>query len=151
MRKHKQIQTLATKWVGNRFHELSLGRNDWLGLGTSKIEVLAKSSKKKQGKSMVFLVFPACGVGCLTSYDPGWRPVVNKYVARCWYQLLGSQHWLPNNNNWLYGWHGRYGLTVGMDRADRTTAGPPENHFKNDRVHFSSGLPDLERICWVEP
>ena len=56
-----------TKSVRKRFHELSLGRNDRLGLGTSKIEVLAKNTKKNLGKSMIFLVFPACGVGFLTS------------------------------------------------------------------------------------
>ena len=66
--KHFQIligflHVFVTKSVGNRFHELSLGRNDRLGLGTSKIEVLAKNSKKNQGKSMIFLVFPACGPG----------------------------------------------------------------------------------------
>ena len=63
----EQKHVFVTKSVGKRFHELSLGRNDRLGLGTSKIEVLAKNTKKKQGKSMIFLVFPACGVGFLTS------------------------------------------------------------------------------------
>ena len=52
------LNVFVTKSVGNRFHELSLGRNDRLGLGTSKIEVLAKNTKKKQGKSMIFPVFP---------------------------------------------------------------------------------------------
>ena len=47
--------------------------NDRLGLGSSKIEVLAKKSKKKLGKSMIFLVFPACGVGILTSFQ---KPVL---------------------------------------------------------------------------
>ena len=61
------LNVFVTKSVGNRFHELSLGRNDRLGLGTSKIEVLAKNTKKNLGKSMIFLVFPACGVGFLTS------------------------------------------------------------------------------------
>ena len=41
-------QVFVTKSVRKRFHELSLGRNDRLGLGTSKIEVLAKNSKKSQ-------------------------------------------------------------------------------------------------------
>ena len=41
--------------------------NDRLGLGSSKIEVLAKNSKKNDGTFMIFLVFPACGVGFLTS------------------------------------------------------------------------------------
>ena len=53
----KKKEVFVTKSVRKRFHELSLGRNDRLGLGTSKIEVLAKNSKKKQGKSMIFLVF----------------------------------------------------------------------------------------------
>ena len=61
------LNVFVTKSVGNRFHELSLGRNDRLGLGASKIEVLAKNTKKNLGKSMIFLVFPACGVGFLTS------------------------------------------------------------------------------------
>ena len=60
-------KVFVTKSVRKRFHELSLGRNDRLGLGTSKIEVLAKNTKKNLGKSMIFLVFPACGVGFLTS------------------------------------------------------------------------------------
>ena len=63
------LNVFVTKSVGNRFHELSLGRNDRLGLGTSKIEVLAKNTKKNLGKSMIFLVFPACGVGFLTSFN----------------------------------------------------------------------------------
>ena len=45
---------VVTKSVGNRFHELSLGRNDRLGLGTSKIKFLAKNSKKNKGKMMIF-------------------------------------------------------------------------------------------------
>ena len=52
------LHVFVTKSVGNRFHELSLGRNDRLGLGNSKIEVLAKNSEKKQGKSKIFLGFP---------------------------------------------------------------------------------------------
>ena len=36
----------VTESVGKRFHELSLGRNDRLGLGTSKIKILANKSKK---------------------------------------------------------------------------------------------------------
>ena len=44
----------VTKSVGNRFHELSLGRNDRLDLGTSKIEVLAQISKKNKGKTKIF-------------------------------------------------------------------------------------------------
>ena len=63
----KKKEVFVTKSVRKRFHELSLGRNDSLGLGTSKIEVLAKNTKKNLGKSMIFLVFPACGVGFLTS------------------------------------------------------------------------------------
>ena len=39
-------EVFVTKSVRKRFHELSLGRNNRLGLGTSKIEVLAKNSKK---------------------------------------------------------------------------------------------------------
>ena len=50
-------RTFATKWVGNRFHELSLGRNDRAGVGISKIEVLANNSQFFQGKSGFFL-FP---------------------------------------------------------------------------------------------
>ena len=42
--------------------------NDRLGLGSSKIEVLAKNSKKNHGQSIMFLVFHACGVGFLTSF-----------------------------------------------------------------------------------
>ena len=42
-----------------------------LGLGSSKIEVLAKNSKKNQGKLMIVLVVPACGVGFLTSLHFG--------------------------------------------------------------------------------
>ena len=49
--KHVQKRTFGTKWVGNRFGELSLGRNDQAGVGISKIKVSAKNSKKKQGKS----------------------------------------------------------------------------------------------------
>ena len=48
------LHVFVTKSVGKRFHELSLGRNDRLGLGTSKIEVLAKISKKNKGKMMIF-------------------------------------------------------------------------------------------------
>ena len=48
------LNVFVTKSVGNRFHELSLGRNDRLGLGTSKIEVLAKKSKKNKGTMMIF-------------------------------------------------------------------------------------------------
>ena len=44
------LNVFVTKSVGNRFHELSLGRNDRLGLGTSKIEFLAKNSKKNREK-----------------------------------------------------------------------------------------------------
>ena len=44
------FHVFVTKWVGNRFHELSLGRNDRLGLGTSKIKFLAKKSKKNWEK-----------------------------------------------------------------------------------------------------
>ena len=50
----KKKHVCATKSVGKRFHELSLGRNNRLGLGTSKIEVLAKNSKKNKGKTMIF-------------------------------------------------------------------------------------------------
>ena len=60
------LNVFVTKSVGNRFHELSLGRNDQAGVGISKIKVLANKSEKKQRKSMIFLIFPACGVGCLT-------------------------------------------------------------------------------------
>ena len=118
----KQKRVSATKWVGNRIHEVLIGGtkaekwdlslwqwfrgvikgcwwvygektwhflrknrfswrnrlgigfmssriagNDRLDHGSSKIKVLAKNSKKNQGKSMIFLVFPACGVGFLTS------------------------------------------------------------------------------------
>ena len=48
------LNVFVTKSVGNRFHELSLGRNDRLGLGTSKIKFLAKKSKKYKGKTMIF-------------------------------------------------------------------------------------------------
>ena len=48
------LNVFVTKSVGNRFHELSLGRNDRLGLGTSKIKFLAKNSKKNKGKMMIF-------------------------------------------------------------------------------------------------
>ena len=44
----------VTKSVGKRFHELSLGRNDRLGLRTSKIKFWAKKSKKNKGKMMIF-------------------------------------------------------------------------------------------------
>ena len=44
----------VTKSVGKRFHELSLGRNDRLGLGTSKIKFLGKHSKNNKGKMMIF-------------------------------------------------------------------------------------------------
>ena len=44
------LHVFVTKSGGNRFHELSLGRNDRLGLGNSKIEVLAKNSKKNRQK-----------------------------------------------------------------------------------------------------
>ena len=48
------LHVFVTKSVGNRFHELSLGRNDRLGLGTSKIEFLAKNSRKNKGKTKIF-------------------------------------------------------------------------------------------------
>ena len=48
------LNVFVTKSVGNRFHELSLGRNDRLGLGTSKIEFLAKNSRKNKGKTKIF-------------------------------------------------------------------------------------------------
>ena len=48
------LNVFVTKSVGKRFHELSLGRNDRLGLGTSKIEFLAKNSKKNKGKTIIF-------------------------------------------------------------------------------------------------
>jgi hypothetical protein len=54
VKNHQQSQMFGTKWVGNRFHELSLGRNDRLGLGTSKIKFLAKNSKKNKEKIMIF-------------------------------------------------------------------------------------------------
>ena len=41
----RKKEVLVTKSVRKRFHELSLGRNNRLGLGTSKIEVLAKNTK----------------------------------------------------------------------------------------------------------
>ena len=44
------LHVFVTKSVGNRFHELSLGRNDRLGLGTSKIKFLAENSKKNREK-----------------------------------------------------------------------------------------------------
>ena len=46
----KKKKVFVTKSVGKRFHELSLGRNDRLGLGTSKIKFLAKNSKENKGK-----------------------------------------------------------------------------------------------------
>ena len=48
------LNVFVTKSVGKRFHELSLGRNDRLGLGTSKIKFLAKNSRKNKGKMMIF-------------------------------------------------------------------------------------------------
>ena len=48
------LNVFVTKSVGNRFHELSLGRNDRLGLGTSKIKFFAKYSRKNKGKMMIF-------------------------------------------------------------------------------------------------
>ena len=48
------LYVFVTKSVGNRFHELSLGRNDRLGLGTSKIKFLSKNSRKNKGKMMIF-------------------------------------------------------------------------------------------------
>ena len=59
--------------------------NDRLGLGSSKIEVLAKNSKKKQGKLMIFLDFPACGVGFLTS---SVLVGINNYRSRT---IMGAQ------------------------------------------------------------
>ena len=50
MGKELSKHVFVTKLVGNRFHELSLGRNVPLDMGISKIEVLAKQSKKKQRK-----------------------------------------------------------------------------------------------------
>ena len=47
-------QVFVTQSVGKRFHELSLGRNDRLGLGTSKIKFLAKNSRKNMGKTKIF-------------------------------------------------------------------------------------------------
>ena len=44
----KKKYVFVTKSVGKRFHELSLGRNDRLGLGTSKIKFLAKNSRKNR-------------------------------------------------------------------------------------------------------
>ena len=48
------LNVFVTKSVGKRFHELSLGRNDRLGLGTSKIKFLAKNSRKNKGKTKIF-------------------------------------------------------------------------------------------------
>ena len=48
------LHVFVTKSVGKRFHKLSLGRNDRLGLGTSKIKFLAKNSKKNNRKLMIF-------------------------------------------------------------------------------------------------
>ena len=48
VRKKKHV--FVTKSVGKRFHELSLGRNNLLGLGTPKIEALANNSKKNKEK-----------------------------------------------------------------------------------------------------
>ena len=48
------LHVFVTKSVGKRFHELSLGRNDRLGLGTSKIEVLAKNTRKTRDKTNIF-------------------------------------------------------------------------------------------------
>ena len=48
------LNVFVTKSVGKRFHELSLGRNDRLGLGTSKIKFLAKKSRKNKGKTKIF-------------------------------------------------------------------------------------------------
>ena len=45
-RMFEKKRVFVTKSVRKRFHELSLGRNNRLGLGTSKIEVLAKNTKK---------------------------------------------------------------------------------------------------------
>ena len=42
------LNVFVTKSVGKRFHELSLGRNDRLGLGTSKIKFLAKILRKNR-------------------------------------------------------------------------------------------------------
>ena len=50
----KKKHVFVTKSVGKRFHELSLGRNDRLGLGTSKIKFLANNSKKNKGKTKIF-------------------------------------------------------------------------------------------------
>ena len=48
------LNVFVTKSVGKRFHELSLGRNDRLGLGTSKIEFFVKNSRKNKGKTKIF-------------------------------------------------------------------------------------------------
>ena len=50
----EQKEVFVTKPVRKRFHELSLGRNDRLGLGTSKIKFLATNSKKNNGKTKIF-------------------------------------------------------------------------------------------------
>ena len=47
------LNVFVTKSVGKMFHELSLGRNDRLGLGTSKIKFLAKKSRNNKGKTMI--------------------------------------------------------------------------------------------------
>ena len=49
------LNVFVTKSVGNRFHELSLGRNDRLGLGTSKIAVLTKKQEQPR-KNKDFLI-----------------------------------------------------------------------------------------------
>ena len=54
----RKKEVFVTKSVRKRFHELSLGRNDRLGLGTSKIEFLAKNSRKNKGKTKIFWFWP---------------------------------------------------------------------------------------------
>ena len=86
----KKKDVVVTKSVRKRFHELSLGRNNRLGLGTSKIDVFAKNSKKKQGKLMIFLVFPACGVGFLTSSGGSADSVPKGSASDSWFGSRAS-------------------------------------------------------------
>ena len=55
------LEVLSRNRSGIGFLSSRIAGNDRLGFGSSKIEVLAKNSKKNQGKSMIFLVFPVWG------------------------------------------------------------------------------------------
>ena len=114
VRKHTKSRTFATEWIGNRFHELSLGRNDRAGVGISKIEVLANNSNKNNGKSMIVPFFPwfwpRRGSRSVNNFDLSSFPPPSHNVLIVWTscRLQASQ---PASSRWQ-GLLNEYDLTV---------------------------------------